>query len=180
MPHQGHGPRAEQTGRIHMSDFRYPVHTRLRTAAGPYICAIARHSPRFRLALNASCSPMSAFGWKGDPQICAILLGNRRPEIGGDDSGYSRFSPIAEDRRAAGTPVSPRTADIRLNGNSSPRKSFGVSENLAPNVSERHEADKRATPSTFLNPACGVSIVSSSANATIDDDCVQLCCQRRR
>jgi hypothetical protein len=30
---------------------------------------------------------------EGDPQICAILLENRRPEIGGYDSGYSRFSP---------------------------------------------------------------------------------------
>jgi hypothetical protein len=41
MPHQGHDPRADQTGRIHMSDFRYPVHTRLRTAAGPYIVPTA-------------------------------------------------------------------------------------------------------------------------------------------
>ena len=35
--HQGHGPRADQTGRIHISDFRYPVIFLLRKAAGPYI-----------------------------------------------------------------------------------------------------------------------------------------------
>ena len=35
--HQGHGPRADQTGRIHISDFRYPAYSHLQTAAGPYI-----------------------------------------------------------------------------------------------------------------------------------------------
>ena len=36
--HHGHGPRADQTGRIHISDFRTSVlETLLRTAAGPYI-----------------------------------------------------------------------------------------------------------------------------------------------
>ena len=35
--HHGHGPRAEQTGRIHISDFRYPADILLRNAAGPYI-----------------------------------------------------------------------------------------------------------------------------------------------
>ena len=40
--HQGHGPRADQTGRIHISDFRYPRTTLLRNAAGPYIGANSR------------------------------------------------------------------------------------------------------------------------------------------
>jgi hypothetical protein len=35
--HQGHGPRADQTGRIHISDFRYPANSFLQTAAGPYM-----------------------------------------------------------------------------------------------------------------------------------------------
>jgi len=35
--HQGDGPRADQTGRIHISDFRYPANSLLQTAAGPYI-----------------------------------------------------------------------------------------------------------------------------------------------
>jgi hypothetical protein len=35
--HHGHGPRADQTGRIHISDFRYPAKSHLQTAAGPYI-----------------------------------------------------------------------------------------------------------------------------------------------
>ena len=48
------------------------------------------------MAVNAAVRSTSAFGWKGDTQICAILLGNRRPEFGGDDSGNSRFSPKAE------------------------------------------------------------------------------------
>ena len=38
--HQGHGPRADQTGRIDISDFRYPAHFLLRTAAGQYIGSI--------------------------------------------------------------------------------------------------------------------------------------------
>jgi hypothetical protein len=33
----GHGPQADQTGRIHTSDFRYPANILLRKAAGPYI-----------------------------------------------------------------------------------------------------------------------------------------------
>ena len=33
----GHGPRADQKGRIHISDFRYPEKSHLRNAAGPYI-----------------------------------------------------------------------------------------------------------------------------------------------
>ncbi len=48
------------------------------------------------MAVSAAVRSTSAFGWKGDPQICAILQGIRRPEIGGDDSGYSRFSPEAD------------------------------------------------------------------------------------
>src|ERR1700722_8852681 len=40
--HQGHGPRADQTGRIHISDFRYQ--SLLRNAAGPYIGATSQHS----------------------------------------------------------------------------------------------------------------------------------------
>ena len=36
MPHQGHGPRADQTGLIHISDFRFPVNSHLRNAADPY------------------------------------------------------------------------------------------------------------------------------------------------
>ena len=35
--HHGHGPRADQTGRIHISDFRYPAKILLLNAAGPYI-----------------------------------------------------------------------------------------------------------------------------------------------
>ena len=38
--HHGHGPQADQTGRIHISDFRYPAKSRLRPAAGPYIWVI--------------------------------------------------------------------------------------------------------------------------------------------
>ena len=34
--HQGHGPRADQSGRIHISDFQYPATSHLQTAAGPY------------------------------------------------------------------------------------------------------------------------------------------------
>ena len=49
------------------------------------------------MAVSAVVRSTSAFGWNGDPQICAILLGNRRPEIGGDDSGYSRLSPNADE-----------------------------------------------------------------------------------
>ena len=55
-----------------------------------------RHSPHFRMAVNAAVRSTSAFGWNGDPQICPILMGNRRPEIGWDDSGNSRFSPKIE------------------------------------------------------------------------------------
>ena len=40
--HHGHGPRADQTGRIHISDFRYPAKILLRKAAGPYIGSTAR------------------------------------------------------------------------------------------------------------------------------------------
>jgi len=35
--HQGHGPRADQTGRIHISDFATHAQSLLRNAAGPYI-----------------------------------------------------------------------------------------------------------------------------------------------
>ena len=35
--HHGHGPRADLTGRIHISDFRHPAKPHLRNAAGPYI-----------------------------------------------------------------------------------------------------------------------------------------------
>jgi hypothetical protein len=49
-----------------------------------------RHSPHFPGARVRSCLATSAFGWKGDPQICAILLGKRRPKLGWVDSGYSR------------------------------------------------------------------------------------------
>ncbi len=45
------------------------------------------------MAVSAAVRSTSAFGWKGGPQICAILLGIRRPEIGGDDSGYSHLNP---------------------------------------------------------------------------------------
>jgi hypothetical protein len=37
--HHGHGPRADQTGRIHISDFRNPAKPQLHPAAGPYILA---------------------------------------------------------------------------------------------------------------------------------------------
>ena len=65
------------------------------------------------MAVSAAAWSTSAFGWKGDPQICAILLGSRRPEIGGDDSGYSRFSPNCDIRKAstgAQMPLQKRTA----------------------------------------------------------------------
>jgi len=32
----GHGPRAKQTGRIHISDFRNPENSRSQSATGPY------------------------------------------------------------------------------------------------------------------------------------------------
>ncbi len=60
------------------------------------LCATNRHSPHFRMAVSAAVRSTSAFRWKGDLQICAILVGNRRPKIGRDDSGYSRFSPKAD------------------------------------------------------------------------------------
>jgi len=41
--HQGHGPRADQTGRIHISDFRYPAKSHLQTAVGPYIWVKSCH-----------------------------------------------------------------------------------------------------------------------------------------
>ncbi len=50
------------------------------------------------MAVSAAVRSTSAFGWKGDPQICAILLGKQRPENGGDDSGYSRLSPKGDIR----------------------------------------------------------------------------------
>jgi len=47
--HHGHGPRADRTGRIHISDFRYPAKSQLQTAAGPYIGAggimLPNHAP---------------------------------------------------------------------------------------------------------------------------------------
>ncbi len=66
------------------------------------LCATRRHSPHFRMAVSAAVRSTSAFGWKGDPQICAILLGNRRPEIGGGDSGYSRLSPNSDVQGVSG------------------------------------------------------------------------------
>ena len=35
--HQGHGPRADHKGRIHISDFRHPAESHLHPAAGSYI-----------------------------------------------------------------------------------------------------------------------------------------------
>ena len=52
--HQGHGPRADQTGRIHISELRYPAYSPLQTAAGPYIrvmCKLNWTAP-FRSALE--------------------------------------------------------------------------------------------------------------------------------
>ncbi len=63
-------------------------------------CATKRHSPHFRMAVSAAVRSTSAFGWKGDLQICAILLGNRRPEIGVDNFSYARFSPNPDPRCA--------------------------------------------------------------------------------
>ena len=37
--HHGHGPRADQKGRIHICDFRSHAETQLHSAAGPYILA---------------------------------------------------------------------------------------------------------------------------------------------
>ncbi len=61
-------------------------------------CARSRHSPHFRMAVNTGVRSTSAFGWKDDPQICAIPLRNRRPEIGGGDSGNARSSPNGDTR----------------------------------------------------------------------------------
>ena len=44
-------------------------------------CARRRHSPHFRLTLNASDSPMSAFGCNRDHQIQAFRRQNRWPGI---------------------------------------------------------------------------------------------------
>ena len=44
--HHGHGPRADQKGRIHISDFRYPAKTQLHPAAGPYKWVISRSRVR--------------------------------------------------------------------------------------------------------------------------------------
>jgi len=51
--HHGHGPRADQTGRIHISDFRYPADILLRNAAGPYIWVNKRRKclPELKSAL---------------------------------------------------------------------------------------------------------------------------------
>ena len=46
---------------------------------------------------------MSALGWKDDPQFHAISLRHRGFVIGGDDSGYSRFSPKTDVRQKGGT-----------------------------------------------------------------------------
>jgi len=54
--HQGHGPRADQTGRIHISDFRYPANSLLRNAAGPYIWV-----NRVDLAASAVCPVIGPF-----------------------------------------------------------------------------------------------------------------------
>jgi hypothetical protein len=66
------------------------------------LCANRRHSPHFRMAMSAAVRSTSTFGWKGGPQIYTILLGNRRPEIGGDDLGYSRLSPKTDVHRSVG------------------------------------------------------------------------------
>ena len=52
--------------------------------------------------MSAAVRSTSAFGWKDDPQICAILLGNLRSKIDGDDPTNSRFSPKGD--------ISPRVA----------------------------------------------------------------------
>ena len=42
-----------------------------------------RHSAHFQKAASVAVRFTSTFGWKGDPQVCMSLLGNRRPEIDG-------------------------------------------------------------------------------------------------
>jgi hypothetical protein len=57
-------------------------------------CAMNRHSLRFRMALNASGNPMSAFGWSCDRQIQAILQQSRPSGRAAHHSGNARISPI--------------------------------------------------------------------------------------
>ncbi len=45
--------RADQTGRIHISDFRNPENSRLRSAAGPYI-RVTRRFPAISSPASAS------------------------------------------------------------------------------------------------------------------------------
>jgi len=68
-------------------------------------CAKGRHSPRFRMAVSAAVRSTSAFGWKGDPQICAILLRSRT--LGGNYRAKAALRGPVEGRnssRAAGSP----------------------------------------------------------------------------
>jgi hypothetical protein len=66
------------------------------------LCATKRHRPHFRMAVSAAFRSTSAFEWKGDPQICAILPLNRGAEIDTDDSAYSRVSSKIDARVLVG------------------------------------------------------------------------------
>jgi hypothetical protein len=52
--HQGHGPRADQTGRVYISDFRYPENSFLHSVAGPYSWVRLRlnHALLYGLAIS--------------------------------------------------------------------------------------------------------------------------------
>ena len=63
--HHGHGPRADQTGRIHISDFRHPADILLRNAAGPYIW-VMKGSDSPVLACSASHSEAGFWGLSGE------------------------------------------------------------------------------------------------------------------
>jgi len=61
---QGHGPRADHKGRIHISDFRTPARPHLRNAAGPYIWVdcVEKLGGHFSLAIFHQAEPR----WSSD------------------------------------------------------------------------------------------------------------------
>ena len=94
--HQGHGPRADQTGRIHISDFRNPrtisVAKRSRSIhlGQSRLCWPSRNSADARYALEAEvksvaagvsrCSPLASIRpRKGCPSILALKPGSLGP-----------------------------------------------------------------------------------------------------
>ena len=61
--HHSRGPQADQTGRIHISDFRNPATSHVRIAAGPYIGSGADFSAV--VSRRQLCTPkLSTEGWE--------------------------------------------------------------------------------------------------------------------